>query len=573
MSSACHTATRHRSTVLRLCVVLETLALLSLGVRLDGTAAAQQPRASAAPVLGAGVIRGRVVAADTGFPLHNAQVTLSSDRLEAPRTVRTDPQGAYEFREIPSGRFFVAAEKAGYVRLAFGALEPLEPGDAVQLDEGETLERVDLSLPRAGVISGHVVDEYGEPVLDAAVRAYRFQWRGGMRRFVGVSRIPRTDDRGYFRIFGLLPGSYFVSAEPRRPGDGSAEPQDRGQYVPTYYPGTPNLADAVQVTIGVGEERTEINFPVIAARAARVSGTAFDTAGQPVTGARVSLVRREGRLGFVPVGQTRARGDGRFEFSGVAPGSYTVQVWAHRTGARAEPEFASVRLTLAGQDVGGLLLRTTRGGTVRGRLLFEGGSPADFTPGRVQVSAPLVSVDLPSVSSDTPRARVGADLTFTIPGLVGPRFIRVDGLPRPWSLKSVRYNGVDVTDAPLVFEGEAEASGVDLVLTNAAAAVTGVAVESDGTPAALGSVIVFPEDEALRVPHSRFVRLDRADRNGQFSIEGLPPGRYLAAAIEYVWQGEWSDPAFLERLSRSAQPFSLADGEQQHLTLTFSRLR
>ena len=58
---------------------------------------------------------------------------------------------------------------------------------------------------------------------------------------------------------------------------------------------------------------------------------------------------------------------------------------------------------------------------------------------------------------------------------------------------------------------------------------------------------------------SRFVRTTRPDQQGRFRIAGLPPGEYLAVALEYVEQfgeqldptgryGAWDDPEYLESL-------------------------
>jgi len=47
----------------------------------------------------------------------------------------------------------------------------------------------------------------------------------------------------------------------------------------------------------------------------------------------------------------------------------------------------------------------------------------------------------------------------------------------------------------------------------------------------------------------------------------LPPGAYYAIAVEYVAQGEWSDPEWLARASRKATRFMLDDGTTRMLEL------
>jgi hypothetical protein len=61
----------------------------------------------------------------------------------------------------------------------------------------------------------------------------------------------------------------------------------------------------------------------------------------------------------------------------------------------------------------------------------------------------------------------------------------------------------------------------------------------------------------------------RVDQTGVFHARSLPPGeRYLAVAVDYLEQGEFQDPLFLERMRGRATPFSLSDGENKNLDLT-----
>jgi hypothetical protein len=66
---------------------------------------------------------------------------------------------------------------------------------------------------------------------------------------------------------------------------------------------------------------------------------------------------------------------------------------------------------------------------------------------------------------------------------------------------------------------------------------------------------------------NRWVVSARADQQGQFKVSELPPGAYFAIAVEYVPQGEWRDPAWLERASKNATRFSLDEGATRTLSL------
>jgi len=81
--------------------------------------------------------------------------------------------------------------------------------------------------------------------------------------------------------------------------------------------------------------------------------------------------------------------------------------------------------------------------------------------------------------------------------------------------------------------------------------------------------VLFPEDAAQWVFPSRRVRMVRVDQTGVFRAQSLPPGeRYLAVAVDYLEQGEFQDPLFLERMRGRATAFSLTDGENKNVDLT-----
>ena len=125
---------------------------------------------------GTASLRGRVVSAQTGMPLRRAQVTIIVPELQMRRVTTTDPEGRYEFRELPAGRFQVSAIKAGYVTLQYGQRRPFEAGTPVTVADGEMVERIDFSLPAGSVIVVRVTDDFGEPVAGAQVQVQRFQY-------------------------------------------------------------------------------------------------------------------------------------------------------------------------------------------------------------------------------------------------------------------------------------------------------------------------------------------------------------------------------------------------------------
>jgi hypothetical protein len=86
------------------------------------------------------------------------------------------------------------------------------------------------------------------------------------------------------------------------------------------------------------------------------------------------------------------------------------------------------------------------------------------------------------------------------------------------------------------------------------------------------SRVIFADDPTKWTSQSRFVTTARPDQNGQFKIEKLPPANYLAAALEYLDEGDAADPDFLGSLRDAATKFSLVEGETKSLSLKLAKV-
>ena len=161
---------------------------------------------------GTGRITGRVLSTDTGAPLRRAQVRLSAPEIGV-KMALTDAEGRFEFKELPAGRFTLNASKSGYVNVQYGQTRPFESGRPIELADKQVLGKADIGMPRGGVISGRIVDEFGEPLPDAVVSAMRQSWSNGRRRLLPTGRTAQTNDLGQFRMYGLPPGEYYVSRD------------------------------------------------------------------------------------------------------------------------------------------------------------------------------------------------------------------------------------------------------------------------------------------------------------------------------------------------------------------------
>ncbi|HXU88581.1 MAG TPA: carboxypeptidase-like regulatory domain-containing protein, partial [Methylomirabilota bacterium] len=168
------------------------------------------------------VVRGRVVSA-TGGVVAGALVRLTQQARSGGATTRSDRDGRFAFADVVPGPFLIGASKNGFSSEGspFGRLITVTATGA----------DAELTLTPWGSVTGRVVDELGEPVQGAAMQLLRLQFKDGQRRL--VSAFTRTtDDRGVFRIFGVAPGQYILSASA-----GDVSTAELPGYTRTFYPG------------------------------------------------------------------------------------------------------------------------------------------------------------------------------------------------------------------------------------------------------------------------------------------------------------------------------------------------
>jgi len=345
---------------------------------------ARDAQAAAEAAVATGALRGRVISGATGSPVRRARVALSGGSIRGGRATITDDGGLFSFLALPAGRFTMTVSKPGHVDISYGAKAPGRPGVPIQLAEGQTIGDLSIVLPRGSVLTGMVVDEYGEPAPRTQVRAMRVVMQSG-ERTLRQAGVDQTDDRGMYRIFGLQPGEYLVSANPpnqnvgdlqqsalaeltalmqqaedlgigrggrggfaaRGAGAGAGVPAgaeallqelQAGQqepittYAQVFFPGTVAPSAASTITLGVGEERPGVDFQLQLVPTTRVEGIIAGPDGTAPAGTQVSLVPSDtGGFADIPglsTNRGRVGGDGRFAFQNVTPGQYSLQARA-----------------------------------------------------------------------------------------------------------------------------------------------------------------------------------------------------------------------------------------------------
>ena len=555
--------------------------VFALGAALIATLdlAAQTPRRNAVRVdpMTASIM-GLVTTADTGAPVRGAEVRLSS-RGSYNRLVTTDGDGLFNLRDLPSGEYQLTVSRAGFTSMIFGQRRPLETPTPIRLSEGTSFT-ANVVLTRGSAIGGRIVDQFGEPIAGTRIQVLRSRMVRGQRRLQSMGPGDQTDDTGEFRVYGLPPGDYYVTAS-----TGPADSVRRGP--PIYYPGTPSFTEAQSITLAVGTEASA-DFQLQPFRNARVSGIVFNASGAPVQ-ASVQLSSEAVGLGpsFEQAGNPQAftliadsGADGRFAIEDVPPGPYMLtanssfvagliagQEAGNPTAGPNKvmqdmmergPEVAVLPIAVSGEDISDLALTTRRGGVLSGTFVPDSGVVRPLPQG---LSADIRS---PANASGMRMMQGGRDNTFRVAGMIGPFSLDVTGLPEGWAVSRITVDGNDVTDEAIDLKGVNATARV--VLTDRITTVSGmVQLRRERSRY---SVVVFPDDSARWTYPTRYVRAARADDQGRFSIPGLPANeRYYAVAVDYLEDGEEQDPQFLERLRSRAMTFSLGEGEQRSVVL------
>jgi protocatechuate 3,4-dioxygenase beta subunit len=397
------------------------------------------PRDSPAAATGTSSIRGRVLEANSGRPLSHVDIRAGSSTGQQANGA-TDGEGRYDLTGLPAGTYTVIATKPNYVRTAWGEQRVEGPGKRITLADAQRLDNIDLRMTRAGAITGKIVDEFGDPVSDVFVSAMRYLYVQGSRRLMPSGRGGSTNDIGEFRVYGLSPGQYYVSATLRNTVVGD-DTSDRTGYAATFYPGTGSVAEAQRLTIEQGHTAAGINLTLLPIRTAKVSGTALDAEGRPFAGAMIGAMQR---VGGTPMGgftMVPVPPDGRFTINGLTPGEYTVRA------SVPSGEMATADITVSGTDISDVQLVVAKPSIVRGRVLFAGATPAANPP------SPTV-LDLGAVRDwrigqiVRSPARIKDDGTFEISLPAGHVLLRAapTGGQSNWRLNRVLFQDVDVGD-------------------------------------------------------------------------------------------------------------------------------
>jgi len=483
-----------------------------------------------------GTISGSVVS-ETGQPLAGATVVIRELNGLSPSrsSTTTDSEGVFRIKGLAPAVYAISASLPAYVTPLF---DPTEPTNQYRIGDSVRIE-----LMRGGVITGTVSNAAGEPVIGVRVRAAMVRDVKGqtsqIRSFGFTERL--TDDRGIYRIYGVAPGTYFVSAG----GGGATQGFQLNAFdydVPTYAPSS-TRDNAAEVSVRAGEE-TDADIRYRGEPGRTISGT-VKSSGQG--GASVTLVSAGSR--FMPMaGFFQFPGTRGFSFSGIGDGEYDLIAQEVTTPpsslvpdlAISEPR----RVIVKGADVTGIELLPRPLASLSGRIALEPAKTTECQGKRRPLFAEtLITLKRPEKELEQDRvpyfrAIGGTGLVDTkgnfvlrnlMPGryLFEPRFFA-----RYWYLASISGANAKVDAAANwtpVKSGD-QLGNFTITLAEGAASVRGKLTPPTGAelPSGMGVYLVPADREKAADVLRYFVATVEAD--GTFAFNNLPPARYFALA-------------------------------------------
>lgn len=377
--------------------------------------------------------------------------------------LETDDRGVYRAYGLPPGKYLVSAgdnggnrmgpaiaRRASYTRTFHPSATEEAEAQAVEISDGTVAENIDIHLGgplKAYAVTGKVVDAQSrEPVPGVTISVTREARnnRGGMPPQPVGNTNGTSNEKGEFKIPGLMPGRYTASATPINFSGGTPISGDFYSE-PTSFEISSDDATGVEVHATRGASIAGI---------VAIEGPADPTAGTKLSQLMVfansrSAQQQGGQQRQAPQISSSGRNsassvspDGLFRVSGLAPGQARLNISGGGFGGPGGGTFRLVRIERNGSPINGDIELTSgeqvagirivvgfASAMIQGRVIVTGGTLPPNA--RLNVTARSLSASATTgggFGGGGNNARIEADGQFRIENLLpGTYEVRLTG--------------------------------------------------------------------------------------------------------------------------------------------------
>jgi hypothetical protein len=515
-------------------------------------------------------IEGVVVNELTKEPVRKVEISLRKQGAFGPNAAYsavTDAAGKFRVENIEPGEYMLMQRRTGFI------VPHSSSGFSVRLlklGAGQSLTGLRYTLVPQGIISGHVVDDEGDPVQNVYVALLRSGYYRGSSRIFRMGRPQPTNDRGEFRFTDVQPGRYFLQADVQRMaamtgGAALASPAAPGAprtaFVATFYPNASEIAQAMRIEVQAGQELAGRDIALRKEKVVRVTGKVLNASGSPAKQAFVTLhhvdsLMDSGSVSFSPLDEK-----GHFVANNVPPGQYKVSAM---TGDSSDWQSGETSIDVGDNGADNVVVQIQPALQAKGTFVLEGSDRKDFDFSGKQVSLQLGGDD----ASGFAFGQSKSDGTFTISQLTPGHYtldVYTSGSEEGY-VKAI-FVGTENVFGKEVDANAIAAAGVKIVIRLDSASLTGTVEIPDERKTLLRSpsVVLLPADAPLRKANQRII--GQLNQDNGFSLKNLRPGDYIAFAFEESDYASLQDPEVFAALESKGTPVSLAANESKNLSL------
>jgi hypothetical protein len=527
-------------------------------------------------------IEGTVVHALSQQPVAGTQIVAVpvGGQWKESRTTATDAAGQFSIGNLAPGSYRLFFEHDGFVRGDYAQRAPGKAGVPIEIAAGKSVMGITVHLTPTATIYGRVTNSASnDPVVNATVRALKPTYRDGERSLQAVQSV-QTNDLGEYRLFGLIPGRYFLSVTPipspsieggtlTTPSGGGFSIQqlqnilavgnpidpralDNGAEPTIYLPGTTDAVAAASIDLKAGASYRAPDLRTVRTRSFGIRGQFVDETGQPVSATSVSLRRANSNESI----RTNLMQQNRntFEFSGILPGAYEIS--ATVGGAVAE-KAGVLSIQIGSENLENLRLVVAPVIQLKGRIVQNEGPLSSAL--RVQL------LGTRGIAGLQPGP-VAADGSFTITRLVpGDYRLVFVNLPPNMHVRSARFGTADVLDATIHITGPVSEL-LEIELSTNSGTLDTIVADRNKQPSVAATVVLVPDSG--RRGRFELYRTATTDSAGRASLTNIAPGSYKLFAWQDIEENAWQNAEAMRPFEDSGLAVIIGDNARASQTIT-----